>query len=110
MYNCLHSHVCCVCNVYTPRRHTVAVPVGVDVDGADTHVLLTTLMVVDVVVAQDNTPSSRAAQETRLSEHRFCLFVYFFKDAIPASVDTSSYIHGENQSIHTIVCYTHKCG
>ncbi len=106
MYNCLHSHVCFVCNVYIPRRHTVAVPVGVDVDGADAHVLLATLVGVYVMVAQDNTPSSRAAQETRLSGHRFCLFVYFLLNTIPASEATSCYIHGENQSIHTQICYT----
>ncbi len=61
--NCVDSHVCCVCDVYIPRSHTVAVPVGVDVDGADAHVLLAALVGVYVMVAQDNTPSSRAAQE-----------------------------------------------
>ncbi len=107
MYNCVHSHVCFVCNVYIPRSHTVAVPVGVDVDAADAHVLLATLVGVYVMVAQDNTPSSRAAQETRLSGHKFCLFVYFLLNTIPASEATSCYIHGENQSIHTQICYTH---
>ncbi len=102
MSNCVHSHVCCICDVYIPRSHTVAVPVGVDVDGADAHVLLATLVGVYVMVAQDNTPSSRAA-----SGHRFCLFVYFLLNTIPASEATSCYIHGENQSIHTQICYTH---
>lgn len=57
-------------NVYTPRRQAVAVPVGMDISTADAYVLLTTLVVVDVVVAQDNTPSSRTAQETHSDNRR----------------------------------------
>lgn len=41
-----------------PSSHVVPVPVGVDVDIADAHVLLAALVVVDVVVTEDNTPSS----------------------------------------------------
>lgn len=57
--------------IYTPSSHIVSVPVGVDDHLTDAHVLLATFMVVDVVVAQDNTPSSRAAEETRSEKHRY---------------------------------------
>lgn len=69
VYNRRHSRVCCVCRVYTPRSQ-IAVPVGVNIDTADAYVLLVTLVRGDVVVAQDNTPISGAAQETRSDKHR----------------------------------------
>jgi len=60
---------CRLCYIgYAPSSHIVAVPVGVDDDLTDGHVLLATLLVVDVVVAQDDTPSSRA--ETHSETHR----------------------------------------
>lgn len=86
MYN-RYSIVCCVKKVtrefvdivvytvywfvcYAPSSQIVSVPVGVDDDLTDGHVLLATLVVVDVVVAQDNTPSSRAVQKTSSAIHR----------------------------------------
>lgn len=60
---CRRSHAYCVCHIHTPIS-CVVVPVGVDEDVLDAYVLLGTLMSVDVVVTQGNTPFSGTAQNT----------------------------------------------
>lgn len=67
--------VVCLRDTHSPSGNIVGVPVGVEVHLAYAHVLLCSLMPVDVVISKNNTPSPGPVTVQKINLNLSCLVV-----------------------------------